>query len=136
MPFETPDALSEAAVASALHLLASALHRKISLDMTVIYHRTLDRAGVTDYQLERATQEILKSEERFPTIATILRYARGEGKSTGGEENAVIRGTNIRCSDYVADPDRYAEFLCKIQNEDREAARREREQRQAVPHQR
>jgi hypothetical protein len=131
MPFETPSQLSEAQVAAGLHLIASALNRKVGNDTILVFHRVLDRDGVTPDQFEAAVRDYLHDEETFPSPSKLLRYAKG-GPGGGRIDDAYIHGTTIRASDYVRDPDRYAAVLCQRENDLREAAAKERALRAAL----
>jgi len=117
-----------------LTALGQAFRRKVDSELTAIYHKALD-GEVTDAGLTRVTREILANEEKFPTIAMILRYVRGDAKQDMGAQGpmskAFILGTDIKFTDYVRDPNRYAEELCRREYALRDEAKLEREAKAA-----
>jgi len=132
MPFETPNGLTEAHVAAGLHLIGSGLNRKVGNDTILVFHRVLDREGVTPHQFESAIRDYLREEDQFPSPSKLLRYAKGGDGGQGRAGEAFMLGTTIRFIDYIADPERYAVVMCQRESELREAAAKERALRAAL----
>lgn len=102
--------MTEASVHVNLTLLSQAFRRKTKPELVTLYHGVLDRAGITDQQLDTATVQILENEKLFPVPAVVLAYCRGEAK--GVRDAGFLYGTQIRTADFVRDHNAYAEELC------------------------
>jgi len=87
--------ISSETVAEGMAILASAYRRRISAEMTLVYHRVLGRHLHQD-QFEDAVNAVLENEKTFPSVATVLMYGRASSRHRHEKGTPHVCGTSMR----------------------------------------
>lgn len=82
-------------VAVGLNVLASAYRRKLSAEMTLVYHRVLHRY-LTPEQFEDAVNSVLEHEKTFPAPALLLTYGRASSRNRHERGEPYVDDTPLR----------------------------------------
>jgi hypothetical protein len=98
--------LSSESVAEGMAILASAFRRRLSGEMTLVYHRVLSRHLHED-QFEDAVNAVLENEKTFPSVATVLMYGRASSRHRHEAGTAYVGDVPLRdYAEWVADRSR------------------------------
>jgi hypothetical protein len=87
--------LTSESVAEGLAILASAYRRKISAEMTLVYHRVLHR-HLVEHQFEDAVNSVLEHEKTFPTPSVLLTYGRSFSRNKHERGEPYVDDTPLR----------------------------------------
>ncbi len=87
--------LTSESVAEGLAILASAYRRKISAEMTLVYHRVL-HMHLHEDQFEDAVQSVLEHEKTFPPPSVLLTYGRAASRHRRERGEPYVDDTPLR----------------------------------------